>query len=56
MTEFLGIEVVNLKRAMVHVAGWVGAHEKGMVVNMVASSVDVSKNGHILFLSFGIHI
>lgn len=46
--EHLGVVVVHLEGAVVHVAGLVGAHEEGVVVDVVVAAVDVREDGHVL--------
>lgn len=54
--QLLGIEVVNFKGAVVNMRSLVRAHEEGMVVNGVASLVDVGKHCDVDFLAVFFHV
>ena len=41
MAQSLRIKVMDLKGAVVHVRGWVRAHEKRVVVDELGTAVDV---------------
>jgi len=51
VTQHLSVVVVYLERAVVYVARLVGAHEEGMVVDVVVAAVDVREDGHVLLRS-----
>jgi hypothetical protein len=42
---------VHLERTVVTVAGFVGTHKEGVVVNVVLAPVDVGENSHVLCLA-----
>lgn len=52
VAQFLGIEVVDLERTVMHVRGWVRGHEKGVVVDVGGAAVDVCEEGDV-FLAVG---
>ena len=56
VSQLLGIEVVNFKGAMMYMRGLVCAHEEGMVVNGVASPIDVSEHCYVHFLTILFHV
>lgn len=49
VAEFLGVEVVDLEGAVVHVGGGVRGHEEGVVVDRSGAAVDVGEEGDCFF-------
>lgn len=56
VSQLLGIEVVNFEGAVVHMRGLVRAHEEGVVVNGIASPIDVGKDCYVHFLAVLFHV
>ena len=57
MAKVLCIKIVYLERAVVYMAGLIRAHEKGMVIDGIPATVDMSEDCHVLLLVFrSIHI
>lgn len=56
VSQLLGIEVVNFEGAVVHMRGLVCAHEEGVVVNGIASPIDVGKDCYVQFLAVLFHV
>ena len=52
VAQVLGIEIVYLEGAVVHVASLVGAHEECMMVDGFFTAVYVSKDCHVFLLVF----
>jgi len=50
VTKVLCVVVVNLKAAVVNVARRIGAHEEGMVVHRIITSIDVREYSDVLRL------
>lgn len=50
MSQHLGVVVMHLERAVVHMRRWVGAQEEAVVVDGLLASVDVGEDcdGHFL--------
>ena len=51
VTKFLGVKVMNLKRAMVDMRCCILAHEEAVVVHIIGTAIDVSKKRHVLLLA-----
>jgi hypothetical protein len=47
MTQYLGIEVMGLKRGMVYMGLWSFEEKKGMVINKFGSPVKMEEGGYI---------
>lgn len=47
VTQLLGIKVMHLERAVMHVRSGIGAYEETVMVNKLGASIDMRKHGHI---------
>lgn len=56
VAELLGVEVVNLEGAVVHMRGWIGGHEERVVVNVGGAAVDVREKGDVFLAGGGCRV
>lgn len=56
VTQILGIKIMHLKRAMMDVARLVSAHEEGVMIYKIVTTINMRKERHVLPSVRGIYV